>query len=244
MQHVGHDFLLRLTSTRFRSLQKQARLVDRGDNFRVGPKTWKPSPKERPSNPELPPDAALEVRLHEVVISPELTLHTVTGLPDYSATVPRLYECRNHVEVEIRNLKVVLNTEQIHARRLGTFRKELLAAMASYNLVTQFRCQAAQLIHEPPRRSSSQMHLNHFTSRSGAVHAQLTRRWAKQIRHRTERRDARQTPQPPRQTLSQRNLPPTPKLQPVPQTKTKTQTNLIQNHSKTSVIGLAPCRSV
>ena len=88
--HAGDDFLLRLTPTRFRSLQKQARLIEGGDNFRVWTKTWKPSPKQRQSNPDLPSDAAREVRLHEVVISPELTLHSVTGLPDSSAAVARL----------------------------------------------------------------------------------------------------------------------------------------------------------
>ena len=152
--HAGHDFLLRLTRTRFRSLQKQTRLIESGDNFRVWTKTWKPSPKQRQSNPDLPSDAAREVRLHEVVISSELTLHSVTGLPDSSAAVARLWEYRNPVEVDLRNLKVVLNTEQIRARRLNTFRQELLVSMVSYNLVDEFRCQAAELIHEPPRRLS------------------------------------------------------------------------------------------
>lgn len=151
---AGHDFLLRLTPARFRAMQKTARLIDSGNNFNVWTKTWKPSLKDRQTNPDLPPDAALEVRLHEIVINSELTLYLVTGLSDSSPAVASLYECRNHVEVDIRNLKVVLKTEAIRARSVDTFRKELLASIVSYNLVTQFRCQAAALIQEPPRRLS------------------------------------------------------------------------------------------
>ena len=58
------------------------------------------------------------------------------------------------VEVDIRNLKVVLDAENIRARSVDTFRKELLASVVSYNLVTQFRRQAAELVDVPPRRMS------------------------------------------------------------------------------------------
>ena len=49
---------------------------------------------------------------------------------------------------------MVLNTEQIQARSVQMFRKELLTSLVADNLVTQFRRHAAAFIHEPPRRMS------------------------------------------------------------------------------------------
>ncbi len=76
----------------------------------------------------------------------------MTSLP-HSAT--RLSELdRYRIEIDIRNLKVVLNTEHLAARSVDLFHKERLTSLVAYNLVTQFRRQAAALIREPPRRSS------------------------------------------------------------------------------------------
>jgi hypothetical protein len=94
------------------------------------------------------------VRLHEIVVNEHLTLLLVTSLPNPSAVLADLYQRRGDVKIDIRNLKVVLNTEDIRARSVDTFFKKLLASIVSYNLVTQFRCQAAELIQQPPRRMS------------------------------------------------------------------------------------------
>ena len=61
---------------------------------------------------------------------------------------------RGDVEIDTRNLKVVLKTENIRARSKDTFMKELLASVVSYNPVSQFHCQAAELAEQPPRRMS------------------------------------------------------------------------------------------
>lgn len=151
---AGHGFVLRMTQQRFASLIRMATLVETGENYRVWVHEWRPSAKERKTHPDLPNDAVLKVRLHEIVVSDSLTLLVVTDLEESSAVLAGLYERRGDVEIDIRNLKVVLNTEQILARSVDTFHKELLASMVSYNLVTQFRCQAAELIREPPRRMS------------------------------------------------------------------------------------------
>ena len=57
-------------------------------------------------------------------------------------------------DVDIRNLKVVLNTERIQVRSVEMFHKELLTSLVAYNLVTQFRRQAAALLAQPLRRMS------------------------------------------------------------------------------------------
>lgn len=48
----------------------------------------------------------------------------------------------------------MLNTERILARGVEMFHNELLTSLVAYNLVTQFRRQAATLIAEAPRRMS------------------------------------------------------------------------------------------
>ena len=149
-----HGFVLRMTKSRFASLTKKARLADDTGDVRTWTHRWEPTAKERKTN-DLPTDACLEVTLHEVRINANLTLLLVTSLADATADeLTDLYAHRVDVEIDIRNLKVVLDTENIQARSVDTFRKELYASVISYNLVSQFRRQAADLISEPPRRLS------------------------------------------------------------------------------------------
>lgn len=151
---AGHSFVFRMTGPRFESLRRQAELIESGDNFRSYSHQWRPSPKERQNHPELPAAAVIDVRLHEIVVHESLTLYLVTDLAEPAADLADLYKRRYDVEIDIRNLKVVLNAEHIRARSVDTFHKELLASMVSYNLVSQFRRQAADLVGEPPRRMS------------------------------------------------------------------------------------------
>jgi len=151
---AGHGFVLRMTKQRFASLTKKAELVESDEHHNVWIHDWKPSAKERKSHPDLTKDTVLKVRLHEIVINEHLTLLLVTDLSDSSAVLADLYKRRVDVEIDIRNLKVVLKTENIRARSKDTFMKELLASVVSYNLVSQFRCQAAELAEQPPRRMS------------------------------------------------------------------------------------------
>lgn len=151
---AGHSFVLRLTRQRFEAMRRRATRVDGGENWTTSSLRWSPSAKDRKTNPDLPPDATLEVRLHEIVINSELTLYLVTDLPDEVECMADLYQRRVDIETDIRNLKVVLNAETLRARSIDTFEKELLASIVSYNLVVQFRRQAAAQAGLPPRRLS------------------------------------------------------------------------------------------
>lgn len=151
---AGHSFLLRMTRQRFDALRKKAELIGRGDRFTTWSLRWRPSRWEREKHPELPDDAVLDVRLHEIAVHENLTLTLVTDLPHEPAALAALYDRRYDVELDIRNLKIVLDTENIRARSVDTFFKELLASIVAYNLVTQFRRQAAELVKLPPRRMS------------------------------------------------------------------------------------------
>ena len=88
------------------------------------------------------------------MINENLTLLLVSDLPNEAQVMAALYKRRYDIEVDIRNLKIVLDTENIRARSVDTFHKELLASFVSYNLVSQFRRQAAKLAGQTPRRMS------------------------------------------------------------------------------------------
>jgi hypothetical protein len=148
------SFVLRMTRQRFDALTRKAQLVEQGPNSRTWSHRWCPSAKERANHPDLPADAVLDVRLHEIAVHENLTLLVVTDVPHAAAALAKLYERRFDVEVDIRNLKVVLDAENIRARSVDTFFKELMGSIVSYNLVIQFRRQAAALVDQPPRRMS------------------------------------------------------------------------------------------
>jgi hypothetical protein len=156
-RETEHQFLFRLTKVRFEALKKKATLESQGENWKTYSHTWRPSAKERRKHPDLPADAELAVRLHEIVISDTLTLYLITDLLDEEDTASALaaaYQKRYDVEVDIRNLKLILDMETIRAKSIEMFQKELLMTVVSYNLVTQFRRQAAELANLPPRRMS------------------------------------------------------------------------------------------
>ena len=153
-QQHGHPFLLRLTDNRWQSLVKRADVESTGSNWTTYKLTWHPSAKDRASHPELPVDAKLEVRLHECHVHANLTLRQVTNLPKTALDSAQKYLHRGDVEIDIRNLKVVLDTEHIRAKSVEMFQKELLTSIVAYNLVGQFRRQAAAAVGVAPRRLS------------------------------------------------------------------------------------------
>lgn len=146
----GHDVLLRLTQPRFRSLSRRARAV--------GPGTWelqwKPSRYDRQSHPELPADASVAVRLHEVRVNEQLTLWLVTTLPDSGAELAALYLLRQDVETDIRDVKVTLKLEEVRSQGVAMLSKELALSTVAYNLVVQVRRLAARQAGVAPRRLS------------------------------------------------------------------------------------------
>ena len=154
IRDAGHQFVLRMTKQRFESLRKKATLIADDGRSRTYAHAWRPTAKERRTHPHLSRDDVLDVRLHEIVINERLTLLLVTDGHEPAEALADLYEQRVHVEIDIRNLKVVLDTENIRARSVTMFFKELVTSMVSYNLVSQFRAQAAALIDEPPRKMS------------------------------------------------------------------------------------------
>lgn len=151
---AGHQVLFRLTKWRFKPLHRQATLVAEADGYQTWRLRWTPSCKDRLSQPDLPKDAAVDVWLHEVPLENGETLHLVTTLPVDARQAGEFYQRRYDVEHDIRDVKVTLNTERIRAKSVSMVKKELLTSIVAYNLVVQFRRQAAALAGVAPRRLS------------------------------------------------------------------------------------------
>ncbi len=154
VQQADLSFLFRMSKQRFDRLRKTATLVDEGVNWKTWSCQWQPSPSERKKHPDLPADAMLSVQLHEFEMDEGKPLYLVTSLDESVEMLSDLYARRTDVEIDIRNIKVVLDTENIRARSVEMFHKELMTSMVAYNLVVQFRRQAAELVKLPPRRMS------------------------------------------------------------------------------------------
>jgi hypothetical protein len=148
------EFVFRLTASRFKSLKKNAMLVESELGFRTWHLRWQPSPKDRENNPDLPDDATIEVFVHEIELEGEKDLYLVSNVEADAASLGALYLRRYDVEFDIRDLKVTMDTENIRAKKLDTIMKELLGSVIAYNLVAQFRRQTAKLARVQPRRLS------------------------------------------------------------------------------------------
>jgi hypothetical protein len=151
---AGHRLLFRLTKSRFKPLRRQATLVEEGNGYKTWRLRWTPSPKDRQSHPELPADAAVDVWLHEVPLDNGEMMYLVTTLPVAAQQAGEFYRRRYDVEHDIRDVKVSLNTERIRAQSVAMVKKELWTSIVAYNLVVQFRRQAAALAGVAPRRLS------------------------------------------------------------------------------------------
>jgi hypothetical protein len=151
---ADHDILFRLTKSRFHALRKQGRLIEEGSYHQSYSLTWRPSVKDRKSNPDFPSDAAIEVVIHAVELDNGSFLYLVTTLEIDAASAAELYSHRYDVEFDIRDLKVTMDAENILAQSVAMVKKELLTSVVAFNLIAQFRRQAAKLARVQPRRLS------------------------------------------------------------------------------------------
>jgi hypothetical protein len=154
LREQGHDILFRLTATRFRCLIRCGTPLSESADSTTWAVCWRPSSKERRNHPELPADAALEVQVHEVVLGNGERLFLVTSLPWPADQAAAGYARRYDVEHDLRDFKVTLRIESIRAKSEEMVRKELLCSIVAYNLLLEFRRDAARLAQVPPRRLS------------------------------------------------------------------------------------------
>jgi Transposase DDE domain len=149
----GHNFVLRLKKDRFNRIRKNAELVSSttaSKSYRVD---WTPSAKDRATNPDLPPDCVISLMIHDLKIGDE-SLYIGEDIEATPKQLRDLYWQRNNIEVDIRNIKLVIGTEEMRAQSPEMFLKEFALSMVAYNLTTQLRREAAVVGKCEPRELS------------------------------------------------------------------------------------------
>jgi hypothetical protein len=150
----GRPMLFRLTKARFKALRRRATLLEADEGGKIYQLHWMPSAKDRKTHPELPEEASVDVFLHEIRLAGDELLFLVTMLPISYQLASDYYSRRYDVEHDIRDIKVAMDTENIRAQSVDMVRKELLTSIVAYNLVVQFRRQAARQANVLPRELS------------------------------------------------------------------------------------------
>lgn len=146
----GHNFVLRLKKDRFNRIRKSAELVDSTATSKSYRVQWLPSKAERGTNPDFPEDCAISAMIYELKIGDNY-IYIVTNIAASTKQLLSLYWQRNDIEVDIRNIKIVINTEEMRAQSKEMFLKEFAMAMVAYNLTTQLRREAAVIGQCEPR---------------------------------------------------------------------------------------------
>jgi hypothetical protein len=150
----GQQFVFSLTKQRFRSHLKTATLLQEGTGYKTFEVIWKPSPKELKNHTEIPADSALHAIIHQLELEDGKTLEVITDVLYDASSIGSLYKHRYDCEFDIRDFKVTMDTESMRARSHDTIMKELYGSVIAYNLVLQFRRDAAKRCGLPPRRLS------------------------------------------------------------------------------------------
>jgi putative transposase len=117
---------------------------------------WEASDWDQKHHPELPPDATVAGRLL-VCENPSrrddlLYLWTTLNLP--AEQILEMYGLRWNIETDLRSLKRTVGLQQLNSKSPEMIEKELLLAVAAYNLVRAVMCLAARRAGIDPRRLS------------------------------------------------------------------------------------------
>ena len=146
--------LFRITEERARKIAGQL-LPPAGSEGRI---EWRPSPHDRRAHPELPADAVVRGRLIVAHVEGEdgkpLKLSLFTTLEEPREVLVELYRRRWEAELDIRSLKQTLRLHSLSSKTPEMAEKELLLAIAGYNLVRSVQMAAAHQANLEPRRLS------------------------------------------------------------------------------------------
>jgi hypothetical protein len=118
-------------------------LIDEGTTHKTYHLHWQPSAKDRKTNPDLPAEVSIEVLVHEVEISPQLTLYLITDLEIDGLSAASLYQRRYELRQAGASVgcSMLLRSSLGVAQRLGlVFAEHTRAGSASWpNLRDQRR---------------------------------------------------------------------------------------------------------
>jgi hypothetical protein len=148
---LQHDVLLRLTRPHAEALAGQPLTAPCERKV-----CWKPTRFDRCGGPF--PEAAA-VSGHLVCIAAEHSakeklLYFFTTLDLSADALGTLYRLRWRVETDLRSIKQTVRLQQLSSRSPEMLEKDLLLALAAYNLVRAVICLAAEKVKVEPRRIS------------------------------------------------------------------------------------------
>ena len=150
--HCG--VLFRITEERARKIAGPF-LPPAGSERRI---EWRPSRDDRRAHPELPVEAVVRGRLMVAHVSGEdgktLKLYLFTSLEEPREVLVEWYRRRWDIELDIRSLKQTLGMHSLRSKTPEMVEKELLLAIAGYNLVRSVQMAAARQANLEPRRLS------------------------------------------------------------------------------------------
>lgn len=148
---LKHDVLLRLSRRHADALAGQPVTAPCEQKT-----SWKPTRFDRCGGP-FPERAAVCGRMVCVAANDaaeEKLLFFFTTLDLSAEALAALYRLRWNVETDLRSIKQTVHLQQLSSRSPEMLEKDLLLALAAYNLVRAVICLAAERAKVPPRRIS------------------------------------------------------------------------------------------
>ena len=153
-QQDGCGVLFRLTEARAQKIAGGF-LPPANSDTRV---QWRPSRDDLRAHPELPADAVIRGRLLVAHVQGEdgkqLKLFLFTTLEEPREVLVEMYRRRWDIELDIRALKQTLRLHSLSSKSPEMAEKELLLAIAGYNLVRSVQMEAARQANLEPRQLS------------------------------------------------------------------------------------------
>jgi hypothetical protein len=145
------DVLFRLTAERAQKVL--------GGELRAGtdcPLVWQASGWDRKRHTDLPAEAQLEGRLlvFEHAGRPNESLYLFTTLTLPAQEILAIYQLRWNIETDLRSLKRTVGLQQMESQSPDMVEKELLLAIAAYNLIRAVMCLVARRANLAPRHFS------------------------------------------------------------------------------------------
>jgi hypothetical protein len=146
-QQRGQTVLFRLMHSRAQRLVAESLRVNQ--EYRL---SWRPTRWERTAHPNLPAEACVEGRLlvYEVAGFRE-PLYLFTTWDASREEIFQSYGLRWNIETDLRALKQTVRLDRVLVKSQAMLEKELLAAMAAYNLVRTVMSLAVEPLRLHPR---------------------------------------------------------------------------------------------
>ena len=150
VQQSRRELILRLTLSRAQSLLGT---LCNGTHRSV---VWKPSRWDRKAHPDLPAEASVKgwVIVCPNPANPSEKLCLFTTMDSAAEDIVALYKMRWNVETDLRSLKRTVSLHEISGKAVAMVEKEILLAVAAYNLVRAIMALAAQRAGIEPRQLS------------------------------------------------------------------------------------------